>query len=100
MPCCTTTWYSVAFDVCICRAQSVYLLQEGIRNRTEPAEPNRTKPFDSGTGRNRTRNRTEPNRTEPRRVRKFVLLVVLIRGPVLVGVPPVHNDNDEFKKDL
>ena len=46
------------------------LLQEGIRNRTEPAEPNWTKPFNSGTGRNRTRKRTEPNRTESRRVRK------------------------------
>ena len=44
--------------------------QEGIRNRTEPAEPYRTEPFTSGTGRNRTRNRTEPNRTEPLCVRK------------------------------
>ena len=48
----------------------IYIYQEGIRNRTEPAEPNRTEPFNSGTGRNRTRNRTEANRTEPRRVRK------------------------------
>ena len=32
--------------------------------------PNRTELFDSGTGRNRTRKRTEPNRTEPLRVRK------------------------------
>ena len=44
--------------------------QEGIRNRSEQAEPNRTEAFNSGTGRNRTRNKTEPNRTEPRRVRK------------------------------
>ena len=45
--------------------------QEGIRNRTEPAEPDRTEPkFSFGTSRNRTRNRTERNRTEPRRVRK------------------------------
>ena len=47
--------------------------QEGIGNRTEPAEPNRTEPnrtVNFVTGRNRTRNRTEPNRTEPRRVRK------------------------------
>ena len=39
--------------------------QERIRNRTESAEPNRTEPINSGTGRNRTRSRTEPNRTEP-----------------------------------
>ena len=39
-------------------------------NRTGRFEPNRTEPFNFGTGRNRTRNRTEPNRTEPRRVRK------------------------------
>ena len=32
--------------------------------------PNRTEPFNSETGRNRTRKRTEPNRTEPRRVLK------------------------------
>ena len=68
--------------------------QEGIRNRTEPAEPNRTEPFNSGTGCNRTRKRTgpshyaskksrpnsiepgnvivrtEPNRTEPMNCRK------------------------------
>ena len=50
--------------------RAVGIFQEGIRNRTEPAEPNQTEPFDSGTGRNRTRKRTEPNRTEPRRVRK------------------------------
>ena len=48
---------------------SIYC-QEAIRNRTEPAEPNRTESFNSGTGRNRTRNRTEPNWTESRRVRK------------------------------
>ena len=36
--------------------------QEGIINRTEPAEPNGTEPFNSRTGRNRTRNRTEPER--------------------------------------
>ena len=41
-----------------------------MRNRTEPAGPNRTEPFISGTGRNRTRNRIKPNRNEPRRVRK------------------------------
>ena len=41
-----------------------------MRNRTEPAEPNRTEPFNSGTRRNRMQNPTEPNRTEPRRVRK------------------------------
>ena len=40
-------------------------------NRTEPAEPNRTEPLNSGTGRNRTRKRTEPNRTEPWHVRKM-----------------------------
>ena len=34
-------------------------------NRTGKTEPNRTEPFNSGTGRNRTRKRTEPNRTEP-----------------------------------
>ena len=33
-------------------------------------EPNRTEPFNSVTGWNRMRNRTEPNRTVPRRVRK------------------------------
>ena len=48
----------------------VIIYQEGIRNRTEPAKPNRTEPLNSGTGRNRTRTRTEPNRTEPRRTRK------------------------------
>ena len=48
----------------------IQILQEGIINRTEPAEPNGTEPFNSGTGRNRTRKRTEPDRTEPRRVRK------------------------------
>ena len=37
-------------------------LQEGTRNQTERAEPNWTKPFNSGTGLNRTRKRTEPNR--------------------------------------
>ena len=36
-------------------------LQEGIRNRTEQAEPNRTEPFNFGTGRKRTRNRTGPS---------------------------------------
>ena len=44
--------------------------QEGIRNRTEPPEPNRTELFNFGIGWNRTRNRTGPNRTEPRSVRK------------------------------
>ena len=44
-------------------------------NRTGRTEVNWTEPFNSGTGRNRTRkrtepNRTEPNRTEPRRIRK------------------------------
>ena len=43
--------------------------QEGLRNRTEAAEPNRTEPFNSGTGRNRTRKRTELHQTEPRSVR-------------------------------
>ena len=33
-------------------------------------EPNRTELVNSGTGRNRTRKKNEPNRTEPRRVRK------------------------------
>ena len=37
----------------------------------EPAEANQTEPFNSGTGRNRTRKRSEPNRTEPRHVRKM-----------------------------
>ena len=41
-----------------------------VRKEKE-TEPNRTEPFDSGTGRNRTRNRTEPNRTEPRHVRQM-----------------------------
>ena len=41
-----------------------------MRNRAEPAEPNQTEPFNSGTGRNRTPNRSEPNRTEPRHFRK------------------------------
>ena len=41
-----------------------------VRNRTGSAEPNRAEPFDSGTGRNLTRKRTEQIRTEPRRVRK------------------------------
>ena len=40
-------------------------VQEGMRNRTEGAEPNRTEPCNSGTGRNRTRNRTEPDRDGP-----------------------------------
>ena len=44
--------------------------QEKIRNRTGPAEPNRTDPLNFGNGRNRTQNRTEPNRTEPPCVRK------------------------------
>ena len=48
----------------------MFIKQEGIRNRTEAAAPNRIEPCNSGTGRNRTRNQTEPNRTEPRRVRK------------------------------
>ena len=48
---------------CICIYVNCVLLSagdgsigKGIRNRTEPAEPNRTEP-----------NRTEPNRTEPNR---------------------------------
>ena len=41
--------------------------REGVRDRTEPAEPNRSESINSGTGRNRTRNRTEPNRTGPDR---------------------------------
>ena len=45
-------------------------VQGGLRNQTEPAKPKRIEAFDSGTGRNRTRKRTEPNRTKPRRVRK------------------------------
>ena len=45
-----------------------------ICTRTRPLtsmnkKPNRTEPLNSGTSRNRTRNRTEPNQTEPRRVR-------------------------------
>ena len=39
------------------------------RNK-KPNRTGRTEPFYSGTGRNRTRNRTEPNLIEPRRVRK------------------------------
>ena len=39
-------------------------------NRTGRIEPNRSEPFHSGTGRNRTRKRAAPKRTEPRRVRK------------------------------
>ena len=42
-------------------------LQEGIRSRTGRTEPNRLIPESAGT---RTRKRTEPSRTEPRRVRK------------------------------
>ena len=53
-----------------CPPLDLPVCQEGIGNRTEPAEPNRTEPFHSGTGRNRTRKRTEANRTEPRRVLK------------------------------
>ena len=34
--------------------------------RTEPAEPNRTEPFNFGSGRNRTQNRTEPDRATTR----------------------------------
>ena len=41
-------------------------MQEGLRNRSQPAEPNRTEAFDFGTGRNRTRNRTEPDRATTR----------------------------------
>ena len=83
----------------------IIILQEGIRNRSEPAEPQRAALLHSGTGRNSiqhivysivqqysnsnnnsnsnsnscsivqysivwTRSRTEPNGTEPRRVRK------------------------------
>ena len=46
--------------------------QEGTRNQSEPAEPNRTEPLHSGTAlfRNRMRKRTEANRKEPRRVRQ------------------------------
>ena len=36
-------------------------MQEGLRSRTEPAEPNRTEPFNFRTGRKRTRNRNEPS---------------------------------------
>ena len=36
-------------------------LQEWVRARTEPAELNRTAPCNSETGRNQTRNRTEPS---------------------------------------
>ena len=66
----------------------IYIYQEGMRNQTEPAESNRTEPFNSGTDRNQTRNpepdratacpknasrtasnrkNTFPNRTEPNR---------------------------------
>ena len=49
----------------LCTFASMNPCQKGIRNRTGPAEPNRTEPINSGTGRNQTRNRTKPNRTEP-----------------------------------
>ena len=41
--------------------------QEGIRNRTEPAEPNRTEPFYSEP--KRTVHVQGPTRTEPKRYR-------------------------------
>ena len=58
--------------ICITRelANIMFAQQEGTRNRTEQAEVNGTEPCNSGTGRNRTRKRTEPNRPEPRRARK------------------------------
>ena len=40
----------------------IYIYQEGMGKRTEPAEPNRTVLF--GTGTNRAISRTEPNRTD------------------------------------
>ena len=49
-----------AHERVLTRQLSSHNLQEGIRNRTEPAEPNRTEPFNSGTGRNLTRKRSEP----------------------------------------
>ena len=58
-----TTDIIIGITTCQKRLQTI--IQEGTRNRTEPAEPKRTEPFNSGTGRNRTRNRTDPNRTEP-----------------------------------
>ena len=45
------------------------LYQLAGRNK-KPNRTGRTEPFNSGTGRTRTRKRTELNRTEPRRVRK------------------------------
>ena len=50
------------------RGAAVEPWQEGRNrkpNRTGRTEPNRTKPFNYGTGRSRTRKQTEPNRTEP-----------------------------------
>ena len=74
--------------------------QEGVRNRTEPAEPNRvTEPFDFGTARNRTRNRTEPNRTdefskspEPKRVEPNWFLIGAPRSYGHLTIGSIHYD--------
>ena len=63
-----STYIYIYIYICIYIYIYIYTHQQGgIRNRTEPAEPNRAETFDSGTDRNRTQNRTEPDR---RRVRK------------------------------
>ena len=55
-------WFSLAVGVGVKRLALIVCFQEGIRNRTGPAEPNRTVSF-----RNRPEPDAEPNRTEPDR---------------------------------
>ena len=72
--------------------------QEGITNRTEPAEPNRTEPCNFGTGRNRTRNRTEPNRTEPRRLQKKTQAELCLTGKTNCPNRTKPNRTDESRE--
>ena len=52
---------------CLVKTTVNNMCQEGIRNRTEPAEPNPTESFNSGTAGTRRGNESEWNRTEPNR---------------------------------
>ena len=57
------TYIYIYIYIYICAYIYIYIYQEGIRHRTEPAEPNRTEPFLSEP--ERTVHFQEPNRTEP-----------------------------------
>ena len=80
------------------RELATYCGQEGIRNRTESAEPNRTGPSHDASEKRRP-NRVEPgknhfpNRTEPMTFREKSGTETNRTEPVPSCKKPVHDDN-------